>query len=51
MEDKKWNMISIVFGAIIMAIILGGFILQPLDLATCEARGGIVLTSPNCDSI
>lgn len=51
MNERGWRVFSIVFGVVIMTLILGGFILQPLDLATCEARGGIVLTSPNCDSI
>lgn len=51
MEDRKWRVISVLFGVVIMTIALGGFILKPLDLATCEARGGVVFTAPDCESI
>ncbi len=47
-ELKDWVLVAIL--ACIVIAGMGGFILYPLSLVTCEARGGTLVEDQNCQS-
>jgi len=47
-ERKEWFLVAIL--SCIVFLGMCGFILHPLDLITCKARGGTLVEDQNCQS-